>query len=173
MHELRQRHPVRPGAGIATVSAGHVGGRGATPAAGGTRAGAGPSSAEGAHPGAAQALSLLHSTLEASPDAVGAYDLSDRLIAYNQCYLQLWQLSPEMIETTDPSVLRLHLESQVTTPERLTMWSDDVYGPCVEVTRMDGRLMDRRARPKMLHGSQVGVVFHWHDITGRRRDANV
>ncbi|WP_210542896.1 bifunctional diguanylate cyclase/phosphodiesterase [Rhodoferax sp. PAMC 29310] len=118
----------------------------------------------------AQALSLLHSTLEASPDAVGAYDLSDRLIAYNQSYLQLWQLSPEMIETTDPSVLRLHLESQVTTPERLTMWSDDVYGPCVEVTRVDGRLMERRARPQMLHGSQVGVVFHWRDITGRRRD---
>ena len=118
----------------------------------------------------AQALSLLHSTLEASPDAVAAYNMSDRLIAYNQAYLKLWQLSPELIEATDPCVLRQHLTGQVTTPERLTLRSVDDHGKCVEFTRLDGRVMERRVRPQMLHGSQVGVVIHWHDITERRRD---
>ena len=118
----------------------------------------------------AHALSLLHSTLEASPDAVAAIDLSGKLIAYNQSYVQLWQLTPGRDRAADSRVLLAHLKTQVVAPESLEMWSSALYDKCVEVTRVDGRVMERRVRPQMLLGRQVGVVIHWHDITERRRD---
>ena len=118
----------------------------------------------------AHALSLLHSTLEASPDALAVIDLSGKLIAYNQSYVDLWQLSPVVIEAADSRVLLAHLKTQVVDPESLELWSSALYDKCVEVTRVDGRVMERRVRPQMLLGRQVGVVIHWHDITERRRD---
>lgn len=39
-----------------------------------------------------------------------------------------------------------------------------------EVNCVDGRVMERRVRPQMLQGSQVGVVIHWRDVTEQRHD---
>ena len=99
---------------------------------------------------------------------MAALDLSGKLIAYNQSYVQLWQLTPALIAASDSPAMLAHLKTQVLDQESLELWSSALYDKCVEVTRVDGRIMERRVRPQMLLGRQVGVVIHWHDITERR-----
>ncbi len=118
----------------------------------------------------AHALSLLHSTLEASPDAVAAFDMSGRLIAYNQAYVRLWQLPPVLLASGDPRGMQEHCSRQVVTPSSLSLWSTDDYQRCDEVLWLDGRVMERRPRAQVMNGRQVGVVVHWHDISEQRHD---
>jgi diguanylate cyclase (GGDEF)-like protein/PAS domain S-box-containing protein len=118
----------------------------------------------------AHALSLLHSTLESSPDAVAAFNMNGRLIAYNQTYVNIWQISPALVESGDSNALLAYLKTQVVSPESLDLWSNELYSQCLEVNCVDGRVMERRVRPQMLQGSQVGVVIHWRDVTEQRHD---
>lgn len=80
----------------------------------------------------AHALSLLHSTLESSPDAVAAFNMNGRLIAYNQTYVNIWQISPALVESGDSNALLAYLKTQVVSPESLDLWSNELYSQCLK-----------------------------------------
>ncbi len=118
----------------------------------------------------AQALSLLNATLDASPAGVAVFNLHGDLIAHNNNFLQMWQISTELLNAHDLRGLRSYCAAQLMQPELFDHGlSEGSASSSTELLLQDGRVLERHVSPQTMAGVQTGVVFHWSDITGKKR----
>ncbi len=113
---------------------------------------------------------LLAATLESTGEGIVAVD-SERVVAFNRRFLEMWQLDAPPREVT---VLRAHMDGRTRKLDRFLADASDVLaGPesdTIDVVQLtDGRTYERTGRPQVVRGEIVGRVWSYRDISQQRR----
>lgn len=118
----------------------------------------------------AQANSLLAATLEATVDGILVTNLSGNIRHFNQRFAEMLRLPAQLLrEYEDPGIFEQILR-HITDPAAFRKWFDQLIDkPGIEGSTechlIDGRVVALASRPQRLHGSPIGRVFSFHDIT--------
>ena len=119
-------------------------------------------------------LSLLNATLESTADGIVVVGMDGDYHNFNSRFLEIWNLTPEMMVSLDESEILTFCMNQTTEPERNVERMIEIGGdPDREwmhtIEFKDGRFVERYSRPQKLGANTVGKVLSFHDITERRR----
>ncbi|MFL6207091.1 MAG: EAL domain-containing protein, partial [Acidimicrobiales bacterium] len=119
-------------------------------------------------------LSLLSSTLDATDDGILVVDQNGAISSYNRRFVELWQLSEEVLRAGDDEAAIRCVLDQLTNPEAFLGKIADLYAnPEAEshdvLQFRDGRVFDRFSKPHLIDGEIVGRVWCFRDMTERRR----
>jgi PAS domain S-box-containing protein len=120
----------------------------------------------------AEFLSLQRATFEAIADGVAAVNQEGKITSYNQRFVDMFALSPEILMQPD-CLLRLEfLSTQMTGPEQFMARSQGIIDhPDQEsydlLEMRDGRVIERCSRPQKLDDQIIGRVWSFQDITAR------
>jgi diguanylate cyclase (GGDEF)-like protein len=113
---------------------------------------------------------LLEATLESTGEGIVAVD-SQRIVAFNSRFLQMWQLDgpPREVEA-----LRTHMDGRTRQFDQFLADANDLLaGPEMEtvdvVQLTDGRTFERTGRPQVMRGEIVGRVWSFRDVSQQRR----
>lgn len=119
---------------------------------------------------------VLQTQQEVSPDAILVVDENAQIISYNQRFIDVWRLPPQMVSARlDEPVLQAvieQVEDQESFRERvkyLYQHRDDKSRE--EILLKDGRILDRYSAPiTASDGKYYGRVWYFRDITERKKD---
>lgn len=121
-----------------------------------------------------EAMSLLTATLESTADGILVVSSEGRVAGYNDQFLTMWGLPPELMSgDTEEPILRLVLD-QVADPvaftDRIKELDADPTAESHDVLDFrDGRTFERYSRPQRVGDAIVGRVWSFRDVTPRRR----
>lgn len=118
---------------------------------------------------------ILRTEQDVSPDAILVVNENGKIISYNQQFIDLWQLSAEMVKARlDAPVLQAVI-SQVVNPDVFAERVKYLYQHRDEKSReeihlKDGKIIDRYSAPiTATDGKYYGRVWYFHDITERKK----
>ena len=122
----------------------------------------------------ARSVSLLRATIESSASGILAVNTDGKIAAYNQRFLQLWNLSEALAAAAQDEELLGHARRQLADPEAAARRVREIYAqPEAEsfdtLIFKDGRVFERSSRPQRLGETIIGRVWSFWDITERRR----
>ncbi len=118
---------------------------------------------------------LLSTQQEVSLDGILVVDESSKILSYNQQFVKMWDIPPEVIETrSDEIVLKVTLK-KLENPQRFLEKVNYLYAHKNETSRdeivlKDGRIFERYSAPML--GADVkyyGRVWNFRDITKRKK----
>jgi diguanylate cyclase (GGDEF)-like protein/PAS domain S-box-containing protein len=121
-----------------------------------------------------EAMSLLTATLESTADGILVISNDGRVAGYNEQFLSMWNLPPEIMEAdSDEPAVRLVM-AQVAEPEAFTARLGELQeDPAAEshdvVELLDGRTFERYSRPQRVGDKIAGRVWSFRDVTPRRK----
>lgn len=119
-----------------------------------------------------RSISLMSATLESTADGILVLDNMDRPRVWNRRFLDLWDITPEILESEGIDYLD-YLTRKVEDPDsflsKITEFKersqDDSFD---EVILIDGRVLERLSRPQRIGTDVVGRVWSFRDITAQR-----
>jgi PAS domain S-box-containing protein len=119
-------------------------------------------------------LSLLNASLESTADGIYVIDKQGRITSYNQNFVNMWNIPPEVIKTGDTETVMNHVLPQLTNPEEfLSAIGELKANPGRESFDMiefnDGKIFERYSKPQKIGDRVVGRVWSFRDITDRKR----
>ncbi len=121
----------------------------------------------------ARSLSLVGATLEATADGILATDGKGRVTSFNENFLTIWKIPPELRQTANEAALLEIAMGQLKEPEQFHAKVQELYRnlkDSFDVLELnDGRVFERFARPQRIGEKFVGCVWSFRDITERRR----
>lgn len=117
-----------------------------------------------------QSLSLFRATIESSKDALLVFDLNDKIIDYNHCLLQLFNIPNEIIETKEAHLLENYILPKIKNHKNATstfsLLNDKASMMSKDVAYLkDGRVLECYSQPYLLNNELVGRVWTFHDIS--------
>jgi PAS domain S-box-containing protein len=117
-----------------------------------------------------ESLSLQQATLESTADGILAVDLSYRVRTYNTKFLEMWQLSRQLVETGEREDLLAALFMQIHEPHAFREQLEELYSqPGQTVMRnirlKDGRVFECYSYPQLLEARVVGRVWSFRDVS--------
>ncbi|MDB9516166.1 adenylate/guanylate cyclase domain-containing protein [Roseofilum reptotaenium CS-1145] len=120
------------------------------------------------------ALALQKAVLESIADGVIAVDQSDRIIAYNNQFIKMWKIPPELLASQNVQEQRNFLAQQVEDPVAfLKRQREMVENPKAEGTGIipfkDGRVFEQFSRPQKVGNQIMGRVWGFRDVTERKQ----
>jgi PAS domain S-box-containing protein len=121
-----------------------------------------------------RSASLLRATLEATADGILVVDREGRVVTYNQRFLELWQIPPEVAEQSDNPSLIAYVQSQLVDPDTfLRTIKENQLHPDGEyflaLKFKDGRMLERLSRPQRVGSEVIGRVLTFRDVTERQQ----
>lgn len=125
---------------------------------------------------AAHNASLIEAAFEATADGLLVVDTHGQIVRFNQQFLQLWHIPPEIAAAAldNNQILQAYVGDQLEDPEafiaRLQALYADFEAESFDVLHFkDGRVFERYSRPQRLEGAVVGRVWSFRDVTARVR----
>lgn len=118
--------------------------------------------------------SLLEAQGEASVDGMLVVAADGRMVSYNQRFLEMWGIPPEVAETgSDEEALR-YVTGAIADPDAFLARVAYLYEHNEEHSRdeirlLDGRIFDRVSAPIASEGVPVGRAWFFRDVTEDRR----
>jgi len=117
-------------------------------------------------------LSLQRATFESIADGILAVDRVGHVTSYNQQFMDMFALSPEVLAIPDYALRLEFLAEQMLDPHDFMQRSQDFYHhperesyDLLELS--DGRVLERFSRPQRLKDQIIGRVWSFQDITAR------
>lgn len=118
----------------------------------------------------AKSLSLLHSTLDSTNDAILAVDLNNTWVLHNKKFVEMWQIPDDLAIGDRCAYIG---EQQEDANEYMARVSEIYAKPEVNsfdiITLKDGKIIKRFSVPQRINGKVVGRVWSFRDITERKR----
>ncbi|MDQ3711068.1 MAG: PAS domain S-box protein [Acidobacteriota bacterium] len=118
-------------------------------------------------------LSLLTSTFEATNDGILVVDRNNKIVTYNQKFIDMVQIPDEIIKLMDNGKVidcildRLSdAENFLDTTKQLVLHPETQYFDVVEFK--SGKVFERHSLPRILDGEVIGRVISFRDITERK-----
>jgi len=117
---------------------------------------------------------IIRKTLESAPDGILVIDSHDTAITWNQKFVDMWNMPPELLATGNRQAMIRFASRQMKDPQAYLdrvleldlapeMQSDDV------VELADGRIFERHSEPLRMKGRSMGRVWSFRDVTGAKR----
>jgi PAS domain S-box-containing protein len=121
-------------------------------------------------------LSLLRATLESTADGILVVDRELRIIDYNQRFVDLWRVPPEVLAPRECRRVVAYVRDQLVDPDALDRRLRELQScPDLETEDLlafrDGRVFEHHIRPQRVGGAAVGWVCSIRDVTERHRAA--
>ena len=110
---------------------------------------------------------------EVGPDGILVVDEHDRIISFNQRFVELWKMPPALAEARDDRPVLDHVAHQCADPEAFVERVRYIYAHHEErgfeqLALKDGRCFERYTVPMLLkEGAFVGRVWFFRDVTER------
>ena len=117
-------------------------------------------------------LSILQQT---SPSAILVVDENARIISFNEQFIQMWDLSEELVGAGSDEALLQHVFEQIENPEEFLarvqyLYEHEKATSRDELLLLDGRIIDRHSSPIVDDdGRFYGRVWDFRDITELKR----
>ncbi|MDQ3041414.1 MAG: PAS domain S-box protein, partial [Acidobacteriota bacterium] len=119
-------------------------------------------------------LSLLTSTFEATADGILVVDRDNRIVTFNQRFVEMWQIPDEIIDSKDNAravdyVLKqlINADDFANTTNYLIVNPENKHFDLLKFK--DGKVYERYSHPQILDGKVVGRVLSFRDTTERKR----
>jgi PAS domain S-box-containing protein len=121
-------------------------------------------------------LALLEAQQEASPDGIVFADPSQRMLSWNRRFMEMWDLDERIMLSEDGEKALESVREKLIDPEafiqeiiQLNREPEQIeHGKEVELE--DGRVLERYSQAVLdADGTFWGRVWHYHDITERKR----
>ena len=116
---------------------------------------------------------ILTTVHEVGPDGILVVDEHDRIISFNQRFVELWKMPPALAEARDDRPVLDHVAHQCADPEAFVERVRYIYAHHEErgfeqLALKDGRCFERYTVPMLLkEGAFVGRVWFFRDVTER------
>ncbi len=121
-----------------------------------------------------QSLSLLSATLESTNNAILVVDLNNTWVLYNKQFIELWQITDEIITARDDTAALTYVLSQLHDPDAFLSKVQELYAT-PESSSFDtvhfrnGKVVERYSIPQRIGEAIVGRVWSFHDVTEQRQ----
>ena len=123
-------------------------------------------------------LALLTATLESTAEGILSHTQSGEVLAYNQKFLQMWDISESLLAPGSSYEERLHfLVHQTRNPDGAKARIVELCTQMPEVAVLDliemrdGRVLERYTQPQWIGDSIVGRIWTYRDVTESQRAA--
>jgi len=119
-----------------------------------------------------RAVTLLESTLESTADGILVIGDGGRILTYNQRFVEMWRIPPELLESTDDRGLIVCVLDQLLDPHHFLRTVDTLYAqPEAESFELlefkDGRRFERYSIGRAVEGVANVRVWSFRDVTAR------
>ena len=117
---------------------------------------------------------VIRTTLEATADGILVNDAQDRMVHFNQKFVQMWGFPDSILQSRDARDGRRHLMSQLKNPDQLIQDIErsisDPTTPIDDVLELkDGRIFEWHLEVQRVAGKVVGRVSGFRDVSDRKR----
>ena len=121
---------------------------------------------------------LLRATIEATEDGILVVDAQERITHYNSRFAQMWKIPEDILATiNDDRVFLDFVVDQIKDSNEFLAKVQKLYSTAKEsldvITFKDGRSFERYSRPLIPQRKNVGRVWSFRDISGRRRSETI
>ncbi len=122
----------------------------------------------------AQSIAMMRATLDSTTDGILAVDEQGRVTEYNEQFITLWGIPPEVLISRESAPFLEAATKRVKDPAAFLKTTRDVNSDgtheSVDVIEfVDGRLIERRSKVQRIGDRVVGRVLSYRDITDRIR----
>ncbi|MCP6757227.1 MAG: PAS domain S-box protein [Fischerella sp. CENA71] len=119
-------------------------------------------------------LSLLSAIFESIQDGILAVNTFSNISSYNQKFLEMWSIPPELLTEPDHLKRLMHLANQLKDPDGFLQRVQELYAQPELVSYdllelRDGRVFERYSCPQCVGEQIIGRVWSFRDITQRQR----
>ncbi len=119
-------------------------------------------------------VSLLHAALESTADGLLVVETNGRVSSYNQTFLRMWRIDPELARLGDDQKLLGAVLEQLKDPQEFLDRVNQLYqepsaSSFETIHFKDGRIFERYSRPQVAQDVVVGRVWSFRDVTERMR----
>ncbi|MBE9201992.1 MULTISPECIES: PAS domain S-box protein [unclassified Nodularia (in: cyanobacteria)] len=113
---------------------------------------------------------LLSATLESIPNGILAIDSVGNIVNYNQKFLEMWSVPPEVLTALNDEQCIAYLANQLKDPHQFTQRVRELYTqPEIDsydlLELQDGRVFEQYSHPQSLEKQIIGRVWSFSDIT--------
>lgn len=118
---------------------------------------------------------LFTTQQEASIDGILIVNEEGRILSYNSVFLNIWDLSPKMMESGMDDIVLKAVTNTVAAPEAFLKEVNRIYKGLsisrnMEIKLKDGRILERSSFPMIgAKGKYYGRVWYFRDITERKK----
>jgi diguanylate cyclase (GGDEF)-like protein/PAS domain S-box-containing protein len=117
---------------------------------------------------------LLASTLDAAADGLLSLDRDRNILFFNRRFAEIWRLPDRLAGSGREEEILEHTRSRVSDPEQFLRigerLEEEPEREHRDLLRLeDGRVIQRKVRPRRVHGRLAGWVATYRDITEERR----
>ena len=123
---------------------------------------------------------LYAAVQRAALDGILLVDSQEKIISYNQRFVEIWKVPPELMASRSDAPVLAAIAAQVTGREAFVARIKELYANTDgnsrdEIPLRDGRILDRYSAPVRLDdGTYLGRVWFFRDITEHKRaDAKI
>ena len=121
-----------------------------------------------------EAMSLLTAAFDSTADGLLVVDRQGKIVRYNERFVRMWRIPPEIVESRDDDRAIQFVLSQLAEPEAFRAKIRQLYAdPGAEgfdtLRFRDGRIFERYSIPQRLRGEIVGRVWSFRDVSDRER----
>ena len=118
------------------------------------------------------AISLFASTFESTADGIIVVNHDREVVAYNQKFVELWQVPRGVAQTKNASDFALYVSTQAKDPDHFLHALERLYADPLAVSTdlielSNGRIYERYSQPHFMEGRPVGRVCCFRDVTER------
>ncbi|MDZ8055411.1 MAG: PAS domain S-box protein [Aulosira sp. ZfuVER01] len=119
-------------------------------------------------------LSLLSAILESIQDGILAIDSLGNITSYNQKFLEMWSIPPELLTEPDHPKRLAYLANQLKDPQGFLQRVRELYAqPELDsydfLELQDGRVFERYSCPQRIKDQIIGRVWSFRDVTQRQK----
>ncbi|HUW06116.1 MAG TPA: PAS domain S-box protein [Williamwhitmania sp.] len=119
-------------------------------------------------------LALLEAIMQTTDNGILVVDLHGRIVKTNNRFVEMWQISDELIQMANDEKLLNFILNQLTDPNTLVEKVKYLYNHLAEestdiINFKDGRVFERFSKAMIIGDEPIGRVWTFIDITERKK----